>query len=239
MTFLSVAALPPDINNFPALQPNRKIESDARDKPAAAANVSLIGNQNRLETLNEAGNQKLLELHNLIVTALYEAEDKRTISEMIRDTFEVINQRETKKLEEFQVRQTDRQGAIEDISQLHGVVLTQQQDGKMDLSAPFTLAEYSPMRIDGWSNPTVSEVMTYYRDNHKELGLPSPPANISRLESYAKTLSTALAGVLTTASQQSLFDLQEQLQHMHAMRDLQSALTKSVGDVWGTTIKGM
>jgi hypothetical protein len=214
-------------------------ERKSNPGPGTSAAVTSAGTPLQLENLGETGNRKLNELHGLITATLAADGDDRPLNEIINATFEKINKRDTDVLNDRIARQAERQGAIADITGLQNVLYAQDTVGAFDPSESFTLSNDSPMRTDGWTSPTAQDVMEYYRDTYKDLGLTSPPKNGGQLKPYLERLKTAVAGILTPAAQQTLFDLQEHVQHMHAMRDLQSALFKSVGDAWGSVIKGM
>lgn len=175
----------------------------------------------------------------IIENYLFAEGDDRTINEIIIDTFNKINAGDLKKYEEFSKVHTDRQEAIKDLSQLKNLLQTQVENSAVDLDGIFSVAKSSPMWADGIRNATVRQAMEYYRTEYPDLGLPMPPVTMGQLGNYSEVLSSVLTNVLAVASQKDMFDLQEHMQHMHAMLDLQSALLKALGDVTVVAIKGM
>lgn len=184
-----------------------------------------------LPALNQA--KKIIENY------LFAEGDDRTINEIIIDTFNKINAGDMKKYEEFTKVHTDRQEAIKDLSQLKNLLQTLVENSVVDLDGSFFVAKSSPMWADGISTATVRQAMEFYRIQYPELGLPMPPVTVGQLGNYSEVLSSVLINVLAVASQKDMFDLQQHMQHMHAMLDLQSALLKSLGDVTRVAIKGM
>lgn len=177
--------------------------------------------------------KKMIEVH------LAASGDDRTMNQLITDTFEKLNIADLKKFDEFKAVQQNRAAALRDLSELKNLIQTQLKDDEFNLEASFFVSENSPMWADGIHTATLRQTMHYYQTEYPDLGFPPPPDSLRQLGNYSEILSSTLTNVLSVASQQDLTDLQQQMQHMHAMRDLQSALLKSMGDVNAVSIRGI